>query len=203
MKTFSTLCRGLYQPVLEKAWRDLSRDIEEITGKYAARGFPIPPGVMHLEIWERYKTDISFRAQIVFEYCCQAYNSSAQKPQKEEFSNEISSAIKTEQGRITAAAEHQFSEFNGRFGIPSFEIASKQYISELSSEGRRVANYFSAKATAFFGESQLEIARDQQRNRESDKWHQRPLGIVGISVLAALIGAMVLYLLRNHVGIAL
>ena len=189
--------------MLDKAWEDLHRSIQEITAKYAARRFPIPPGAMYSEILGRYKADILAQAQIIFESCCQAYKSSSPKPLAEEFSNEVVSAITLEQGRISATAEHQFAEFNGRFKIPSFETILEQCKSELSSEGRRVANYYSSRATAFVGESLLEATRGQEFSSSANNWYQRPIGIIGITVFATVLGALAIFLIKNHAGLAL
>lgn len=189
--------------MLRKAWEDIRRDIEKITAKHAARGFPIPSGAMYSEIWGRYKADISIRAKIIFESCCQAYKSSSPKPQAADFSNEIVSTITEEYGRITATAEHQFAQFNGQYNIPSFVTILEQYKRELSSEGRRVVDYFFSRATAFVGESLLEAARSQEFNSSANNWYQRPIGIIGITILATVLGALAIFLLKNYADLPL
>lgn len=203
MDTFSTLCRGLYQPILDKVCEDLQRDIGQITAKYAARRFPVPPGAMYSEIWERYKAEISVRAKVIIKCCRQAYKSCSPKPDAEEFSNEVVSAITQEQCRITATASHQFAEFNGRYSIPAFDIILEQYKSNLSSEGRRVTNCYASRATAFVEESLLEATRSQELNRSANNWYQRPIGITGITVLASVLSALAIFLIKNHAGLAL
>lgn len=151
MKTFPLLCKGLYEPLLEKAWERLHSSTDEITGKYASRGFPIPPGAMYVEIGERYKADIPTRAEIIFDACCQAYKTSTPKPVAEEFSKELLGAITTEQDRILASGEARFNE---------------QYKSEILSEGRRLLRYYSSKAIVFLGESTVEVVPRNEKEKE-------------------------------------
>jgi len=203
MKTFSDLCKGLYQPMLDKASKDLGRDIGEIEAKYSARRFRFPPGAMYSEIWERYIADISVRVEIIFEACCQAYKSSSPRPQAEEFFNEFVSAETLERGCIAATAEHRFSDFNRRFKIRSFEMSLERYTSKLALEGSRVATYYSSKATAFISKSLLEEPCSQEPNSLPNTWYQRPIGQIGIGVLIVVFGVLTVFLIKKHTGLAL
>jgi len=134
MKTFSILCRGLYEPLLEKTWEKLHSSTKEITGKYASRGFSIPPGAMYAEIGECYKTYISLRAEIIFDSCCQAYKASTPKPGSEEFLKELLDAITKEHDRVLASGVAHFDQFNAQFNIPAYQTLIEQYRSEVSSD---------------------------------------------------------------------
>lgn len=153
MKSFSILCKGLYEPLLEKTWERLHSSTEEITRKYASRGFSIPPGAMYAEIGECYKAYIPMRAEIIFDSCCQAYKASTPKPRTEEFSKELLDAITREQDRILASGEARFNQFNAQFMIPAYQTLLERYKSEILSEGRRLLGYYSSKAIVFLSES--------------------------------------------------
>jgi len=151
--TFPILCRGLYEPLIEKAWEGLNVSTKEIANKFASRGFSIPPGMEYAEIVECYKADIPIRAEIIFDNCCQAYKASTPKPGAEEFTKELLDAITREQDRILSSWKAHFDQFNAQFMIPDYQIFIESYKSEILSEGRRSLRYYSSKAIVFMGES--------------------------------------------------
>lgn len=202
MKTFSELCKGLYEPLLEKTWQKLHSSTKEIAGKYASRGFSIPPGTMYVEIGECYKADIPKRAEIIFDSCCQAYRASALKPEAEEFSKELTDAISREQNRILASGEADLNQFNVQFKIPTYQATLERYKSEVLSEGRRLLKHYSARANVFLGES-AELASSQSASNSTYHWYQRPIGNIGLSVVGGVLVVLIFYLFKLYLGLAL
>ena len=200
MSPFSALSKGLFQPMCDKASEDLFRNTDEIAAKFAARRFPLPPGAMLSEISSRYAKEITTRAAIIFDCCCQAYKSSSRKPGADEFSKEITDALTSQHGTIAATGEHvlrQYLAYDHRHSQQIIDI----YNQEISSEGRRMLTYYSAKATAFFGEENAEELT--HNNAAIHHWYQRPIGIIGITVISGIIVALAIYLIRQHSDIPL
>ena len=199
MKIFSKLCRGLYEPLLQKTSEKLYSSTNEITEKFASRGFSIPPGAMYAEIGECYKENISPRAEIIFDSFCQAYKSSTPKPRAAEFSKELLEAIMKEQHGILASGEAHFDQFNAQFKIPAYQTLIERYKSEVMSEGRRLLKYYSSKADLFIGEATAELASRISPHH----WYQRPAGIIALAVIGTVLAALVVYLIRQNFGLAL
>jgi hypothetical protein len=200
MSPFSALCNGLYQPLLDKSSKELFGNTDEIAAKYAARGFPLPPGVMLSEISDQYEKELEIRARIFFDCCCQAYKSSSQKPKAEDFSKQIQNEITSQQENISATGEDvlkQYMKHDDPYPLQIIDI----YKQRISSEGRRLLTYYAAKATVFLAESNAEeFAR---KNANVFHWYQRPIGIIGITVLAGLIVLLAAYLIKQNLDIQL
>lgn len=200
MSPFSALCNGLYQPLLGTAWKELCSSTDAIAAKYAAQGFPLPPGAMLSEISDRYEQEIAIRAEIIFECCCQAYKASSQNSKTEDFSTEIQDAIKFQQSVISASGEDVLKRYMAHNHQNSQQVTSI-YNQKISTEGMRLLTYYSARATAFLGES---TAKELTRiNGSVHHWYQRPIGIVGITIFAGLIVLFATYLIKHHLDIQL
>lgn len=200
MSPFSALSNGLIQPMCGKASKDLFSHTDEIAAKFAARGFPLPPGAMLGEISARYEKEIEIRAEIIFDCCCQAYKSSSRKPDADEFLKEITNALTSQHGSITATGEHVLKQYLAHDHHHSQQIIDI-YNQKMSSEGRRLLTYYSAKATAFLGQSNAEeLARANSANHH---WYQRPIGIIGITVFAGIIVVLATFLIKLHSDIPL
>lgn len=200
MSPFSTLSKGLFQPMCDKASEDLFSCTDEIAAKFAARGFPLPPGAMLSEISARYEKELTLRAEIIFDCCCQAYKASRRRPGADAFSNEITDALKAQHGNITATGEHALRQYLNHDHQHSQKIIDI-YNQKMSSEGQRILTYYSAKAAAFFGESNAEqMARN---NTAIHHWYQRPIGIIGITVFAGIIVVLATFLINTHYDIPL
>lgn len=200
MSHFSALSNGLLQPMCSNASKDLFSHTDEIAAKFAARRFPLPPSAMLSEISARYEKEITIRAEIIFDCCCQAYKSSSRKPNADQFLKEITNALTSQHGSITATGEHVLKQYLAHDHHHSRQII-EIYNQKMSSEGRRLLMYYSAKATAFFGESNAEeFARVNAANHH---WFQRPIGIIGITGFAGIIVVLATYLIKLHSGIPL
>jgi len=203
MNTFQALSAGLSQPLLDKAWSDLSANIYDIKTKYAARGFPLPPGAMYAEISDRYKEDMPARAEIIFDACCQAYSACAPKPDASEFSKQIADAIKTEHTRVIATGEAEFIQLNAFSKNPNLEIVLINYKSSITSEFSRLLTYYSSKAVVFVSQHENKAFEGETDTDTPKHWYQRPIGNIGLTILGGVFLALAIYLIKQYVGIPL
>lgn len=151
-KTFSRLCKDLYEPLIEKESEELQARMSRLTSEYASRGFALPPGAMYADIGKCYKDTLPVRAKIVFDSCCEVYEGSIKKPRAEVFTKEIAEAIQLEQERILTLGKRYYEHYNNQSNIPSYNIILERYSADIFTEGGRQSRYYSSKAQVFLGD---------------------------------------------------
>jgi len=198
MSKFQDLSRGLYEPLLENAWQKLKEESNAVHERYANRGFSIPPGAMYADSKKLHLSEVEARAEVIFNCCCQAYKSSHPKPTVNEFIAEVVDAISRQSQAIEATLMHQIEMFHNQFNIPSFEVITSNHKRDFSSQRSKLARQLTAKVSAFIGELSSDL-----RNANSSSWHQKPIGVIWISVVGTVLASFAIYLIRERIGVKL
>lgn len=166
-RNFESLSRGLYEPLIEKQEEELSEMVSQVLSKFAASGFPIPPGSMYIEISKAYKETLAPRAAVIWKESFKAYNACFDKPTKKEFQKLLVDALSSEARRLISGVEQILEQHNTQFKIPDLKMFVSQNEYEISSEWRRLERYYLAQ-------SETSIATSESSGRTENPLQLKP-----------------------------
>ncbi|MGH8718328.1 MAG: hypothetical protein ACREV0_05205 [Burkholderiales bacterium] len=189
-KSFEFLSKALCEPVIETQEEELTEIIAEILRKDAARGFPIPPGSMYIEVSKAHKENLVPRAAAIWRESLKAYNACRDKPTKKGFEKLLVDALSSEARRLTSGVERMLEQHNAQFKIPDLETFVSQNEYEISQECRRLERYYLA---------QCDISIETSK---SSGWAESPLQLkpnfFGLGVDLMKLGPWIRKLLRRR-----